>query len=67
MLVKEVMGWLSKRDPEEVIAFTGFWYQEDVEANNDMKFTDEQWETIVLRHEDSTDRHIDDVGWDVTH
>lgn len=59
--VKEVIEWLSKRDPEEVIALTGWWYQSDVENNNDIELTDDQWETICLRHEDNTEIHIDQI------
>jgi hypothetical protein len=59
--VKEVIEWLSKRDPEEVIALTGWWYKSDVENNNDVVLTDDQWDDIVWNHEDNTERHIDEA------
>ena len=62
--VKEVIEWLSARDPEEIIALTGWWYQEDVEANNDVEFTPEQWDDIVERHERKVDCPIDDLVFD---
>ena len=59
--VKEVIGWLSKLDPEDTIALTGWWERSDVEEHNRIKFTDEQWDTIVERHEDNTEVHIDEI------
>ena len=59
--VSEVIDWLSKRESDEEIALTGWWYKSDVENNNDVELTDEQWLTIVNRHEDNTERHIDEV------
>ena len=59
--VSEVIEWLSQREPDEEIALTGWWYKSDVENNNDVELTDEQWLTIVARHEDNTDCHIDEV------
>jgi hypothetical protein len=59
--VKEVIEWLSKRDPEETIALTGWWYKSDVENNNEVELTDEQWQTIVWGHEENIERHIDEV------
>lgn len=59
--VSEVIEWLSKCEPDEEIALTGWWYKSDVENNNDVELTDEQWLTIVNRHEDNTERHIDEV------
>ena len=59
--VKDVISWLKGYDQEEEIALTGWWTKADVENNNDVKLTDEQWETVVWRHEDNTEIHIDDV------
>ena len=59
--VKDVIKWLSERDPEEVIALTGWWYQSDVESNNDITLTDDQWNVIVEKHEDNTEVHIDEI------
>ena len=64
--VKEVIDWLSKRDPEEVIALTGWWYQSDIENNNEVELTEEQWETIVDKHERDINRDIDDIVMEVT-
>lgn len=63
--VKEVIEWLSKRDPEETIALTGWWYKSDVENNNEVELTDEQWQTIVWGHEENIERHIDEVVTEV--
>jgi len=59
--VQEVINWLSKRDPEEVIALTGWWYQSDIENNNEVELTEDQWETIVDRHESDIQRDIDEI------
>jgi hypothetical protein len=59
--VSEVIHWLSQREPDEEIALTGWWYKSDVENNNDVELTDEQWLTIVNGHEDNIERHIDEV------
>lgn len=63
--VKEVIEWLSKRDPEEVIALAGYWYRSDVEHNNELELTDEQWDTIVDRFERDVAQNIDDITFDV--
>lgn len=63
--VSDVIRWLSQREPDEEIALTGWWYKEDVENNNDVKLTEDQWLTIVNGHEDNTERHIDEVVSDV--
>jgi hypothetical protein len=59
--VKDVIKWLSERDPEEVIALTGWWYQSDVENNNDTTLTEDEWWNIVDKHEDNTEIHIDEI------
>ncbi|CAB4123787.1 hypothetical protein UFOVP46_94 [uncultured Caudovirales phage] len=59
--VQEVIEWLSKLDPEETIALTGWWIKSDVEHNNDIKLSDDQWDAIVDMHESNIERHIDDV------
>jgi hypothetical protein len=59
--VKEVIEWLSKLDPKETIALTGWWNQADVESNNNVKLSDNQWDAIVDMHESNIERHIDDV------
>jgi hypothetical protein len=59
--VSEVIEWLSTREPDEEIALTGWWYKSDVENNNDVELTDDEWLTIVSGHEDNTERHIDEV------
>jgi len=56
--VKEVISWLSERDPEEVIALTGWWYKSDVESNNELVLTDDQWQFITDRHEENTEVDI---------
>jgi hypothetical protein len=61
--VKDVIKWLSERDPEEVIALTGWWYQSDVENNIDTTLTEEQWLEIVDKHEDNTEIHISEVAY----
>ena len=59
--VKEVIQMLSHLDPEETIALTGWWVKSDVEENNGIKLTDDQWESIVFSHEDNTEIHIDEI------
>lgn len=59
MIVKDVVRWLSAYDQDEVIALVGWWTKGDVEDNNHVKFTDEQWEEVVQRQEDETLTHID--------
>lgn len=59
MIVKDVVRWLSAYDQEENIALVGWWTKADVEDNNHVKFTDEQWNKIVQRQEDETLTHID--------
>lgn len=59
MIVKDVVRWLSAYDQEENIALVGWWTKGDVEDNNGVKFTDEQWDEIVQRQEDETLTHID--------
>ena len=59
--VKEVIEQLSKRDADEVIALTGWWYKSDVENNHDVVLTEDQWSDIVDKHEDDTERHIDEA------
>ena len=59
--VSKVLEWLSARDPEELIALEGWWYQSDVENNNNVKLTEEQWDYIVTKFEKDTSIHIDDV------
>lgn len=61
MEVKKAIEMLSKLDPNEEIAFTGYWVRSDVEHNNDIKFTDDEWYTICQKHERNTEIHIDDV------
>jgi hypothetical protein len=59
--VSKAIEYLSKLDPNEEIAFTGYWVKSDVEENNNIKLTDEQWETICWRHEDNIEVHIDEI------
>jgi hypothetical protein len=59
--VKDVIKWLSERDPEEVIALTGWWYQSDVENNNDTTLTECEWLEVCDKHEDNTEIHIDEI------
>lgn len=61
MEVKKVIEYLSKLDPNEEIAFTGYWVRSDVEENNNIKLTDDQWATICERHEDNIEVHIDEI------
>ena len=59
--VSKAIEYLSKLDPNEEIAFTGYWVKSDVEKNNNIKLTDEQWETICWKHEDNIEVHIDEI------
>jgi len=59
--VSKAIEYLSKLDPNEEIAFTGYWVRSDVEENNNIKLTDEQWETICWKHEDNIEVHIDEI------
>jgi len=59
--VQEVIKWLSNLNPEETIALTGWWVQSDVEHNNGVTLTDDQWDAIAEKHENDTLRHIDEV------
>jgi hypothetical protein len=52
---------LSKLNPNEEIAFTGYWVRSDVEENNGITFTDDEWETICWKHEDNIEIHIDNI------
>jgi hypothetical protein len=56
--VKDIIATLSQRDPEEVVALEGWWYKSDVENNNEVELTPEQWQFIVERFEDNTHIHI---------
>jgi hypothetical protein len=64
-LVREILDWLEQYDPEENLALTGWWRQSDVENNNDVELTKEQWDAIVIEHENDTMRDIDDVVWEL--
>jgi len=59
--VAKAIEYLSKLDPNEEIAFTGYWVKSDVEENNNIKLTDDQWATICDKHEDNIEVHIDDI------
>ena len=59
--VSEVITWLSQYSPDESIALTGWWLKSDVENNNDIQLTEEQWEEIVSMHEENTEIHIDQM------
>lgn len=59
--VAKAIEYLSKLDPNEEIAFTGYWVKSDVEENNNIKLTDDQWATICDRHEDNIEVHIDEI------
>jgi hypothetical protein len=59
--VSKAIEYLSKLDPNEEIALTGWWVRADVEHNNNIKLTDEQWETICWKHEDNIEVHIDEI------
>ena len=59
--VSKAIEYLSKLDPNEEIAFTGYWVRSDVERNNDIKLTDDQWDTICKQHERNIEVHIDEI------
>lgn len=59
--VKDAIKWLSLLDPEEVIALTGWWVQEDVEEFVDQKFTEEEWLEITDHHERNTAKPIEEA------
>lgn len=59
--VKEVIELLSKRDADEVIALSGWWYKSDVENNHDIRLDTDEWQSIVDKHEVNTERHIDEA------
>lgn len=59
--VIDVIKMLSNLDPNEEIALTGWWIQSDVEHNNDLTFTEDEWQLVVDKHEDNIEIHIDDV------
>ena len=59
--VSKAIEMLSKLDPNEEIALTGWWVRSDVEYNNDITFTDDEWATICMKHEDNIEIHIDEV------
>jgi hypothetical protein len=59
--VSKAIEYLSKLDPNEEIAFTGYWVKSDVEENNNTKFTDDQWATICEKHENNIEVHIDEI------
>jgi hypothetical protein len=61
MRVKDVIALLANRDPEEEIALSGWWYKSDVENNNDIELTDDQWDAIAQGHEGGIERHIDEI------
>jgi hypothetical protein len=63
--VKDAIKWLSEYDGEEEIALTGWWVKSDVENNNDVKLTDDQWSDIVAKHEDNIEVHIDEMVQEV--
>jgi len=59
--VSKALEMLSKLDPNEEIALTGWWVRADVEHNNDITFSDDEWETICWKHEDNIEIHIDEI------
>jgi len=59
--VSKVIEYLSKLDPNEEIALTGWWVRSDVEYNNNIKLTDDQWDEICWKHEDNIEVHIDEI------
>jgi hypothetical protein len=58
--VRKAIEMLSDLDPDEEIAFTGWWNKSDVENNNDIELTDDEWDDICRLHEDDIMSHIDD-------
>lgn len=61
MQVKKIIELLSKHDPNEELAFTGYWTKRHVEFNNDVELTDDQWNVICAKHEDNIEIHIDEI------
>lgn len=61
MEVKKAIEYLSKLDPNEEIAFTGYWVKSDVEEINDVKLTDDQWVEICQKHENNIEVHINEI------
>jgi hypothetical protein len=57
----KAIEYLSKLDPNEEIAFTGYWVKSDVEENNNIKLSDDVWAIICARHEDNIEVHIDEI------
>ena len=57
--VSKAIEYLSTLDPNEEIAFTGYWVKSDVEENNNIKLSDDVWDIICARHEDNIEVHID--------
>ena len=61
MQVKKIIEMLSKYDPNEELAFTGYWERKHVEFNNEVDLTDDQWNVICDKHEDNPEIHIDEI------
>ena len=61
MQVSKAIEMLSKLDPNEEIALTGWWEKADVERNNDITFTDDEWDAICNKHENNIEIHIDEI------
>jgi hypothetical protein len=61
MQVSKAIEYLSKLDPNQEIAFTGYWVKSDVEEINDVKLTDDQWDEICQKHEDNIEVHINEI------
>jgi hypothetical protein len=61
MQVSKAIEMLSKLNPNEEIAFTGYWVRSDVEQNNGITFTDDEWDGICSKHEDNIEIHIDEI------
>jgi hypothetical protein len=62
---REAIKMLSDLDPDEEIAFTGWWSKDDVENNNDVELTDDEWYDICLKHEKDPMAHIDTQVFEV--
>jgi hypothetical protein len=63
--VSDAIKMLEDYSPDEEIALTGWWLRSDIENNNDVVLTDDQWDEIVAAHEDNTEVHIDEIVWEV--
>jgi hypothetical protein len=61
MQVSKAIEMLSKLNPNEEIAFTGYWVRSDVEKNTGITFTDDEWNAICSKHEDNIEIHIDQI------